>query len=333
MSSSSPFLALPLELRNEIYKYLLYTPAQPAPYPLQLRNPPPYSPISLNLSIFRVNKQIHAEATRAFYSTTTFVIRILPSDWQTSPASEVPKTRLQIIYEDPWAEVVYTYDEKYIRGRYTSFRSDGPGQKVCKFVGDDEIESIPSPRYRGLIRHIRVDILDTRLDSMRYHETYKITDKARGRVRKVLMPFAYRLQRILSDAGKDAEVEINLISQIFVKEYPGGGDKNVLRFPSNYKQTSDILGPYKELIEMTWPYTIGPWRFKLNLPQEIEQEYFGLGREVIKWCNENNEVSEEEKAEFRVMKTTFPYAWVMKKGRFVVMNENSRPRVEDEMFF
>ncbi|EGX44799.1 hypothetical protein AOL_s00176g81 [Orbilia oligospora ATCC 24927] len=332
MSSSFPFLALPLELRNEIYKYLVYTPAQPVPYPLQLQNPPPYSPIFLNLSIFRVNKQVHSEATRIFYSTTTFTIRILLSDWQTLPTNTAAsRSQFQVIYEDPWSEVIYTYDEE---GRiwYTGFQSYGPGPNVCKFVEDTEIESTPSPRYRGLIRHIRVDMLDTRI-SMRRREIYKITDQARGRVRKILMPFAYRLQQILSGAGKDVEVEINLISQIFVKECPGGGNGNVLRFPSNYKQTSDVLGLYKELIETTWPYTIGPWRFKLNLPQEIEQEYFGLGKEVIKWCNENDEVSEEEKAEFRVMKTMFPYVWVMEKGHFVVMDENSDPWVDHEMFF
>ncbi|KAF3189830.1 hypothetical protein TWF788_009816 [Orbilia oligospora] len=334
MSSSFPFLALPLELRNEIYKHLLCTPAQPVPYPLQLQNPPPYSRIFLNPSIFRVNKQVHSEATRIFYSTTTFIIRIILPDWQRLSVGGVSKTKFQVIYEDPWAEVIYIYDEEG-QGWYSGFQSYGSGPKLCKFVEDNEVESTPSPRYRGLIRHIRVDILDIRLDSMRYSETYEITAEARRRVRKILMPFAYRLQHILSDAGKDAEVEINLISQLFVKENPGRGDENVLRFLPDYKNSGDILSLYKELIETTWPYTIGPWRFRLNIPQEIEQEYFGLGREVIKWCNENNEVSEEEKIEFRVMKTIFPYVWIMEKGRFVVMDESSDPwrDFEDEGAF
>ncbi|KAK6518692.1 hypothetical protein TWF506_005830 [Arthrobotrys conoides] len=318
MSPSFPFLSLPLELRNEIYKHLLYHPTQPIPYALQLQNPPPYCPVSQNLSIFRVNQQIHAEAARIFYTSTTFVIRLVISDWLIPPAKGLAKTQFQVIYEDPWAEIVYSYDEEG-KNWYSGFETYEPDPKDSELVHDEEIESIPSHRYRDLIRHVRVDILTTRV-SLHSRETHQITDAARGKIRKLLLPFAFRLQRILS---KDAEVEVNLISPMFVTQNDRRRDMNIFTpFPSS-ENTAKTLELYKELIETAWPYTTGPWRYKLNLPEKLEREYPELDKEVIKWCNENNEVSEEETMEFGVMKTKVPYVLVMRRGRFAFMDEDS----------
>ncbi|RVD85099.1 uncharacterized protein DFL_003430 [Arthrobotrys flagrans] len=324
MASSFPFLTLPLELRNEIYKYLLPTPAPLLPYALQLEILPPYCPISHNLSIFRVNKQIHSESSRIFYSNTIFSIRIVLSDWQT-PVDRGSTTQFEVTYKDPWAEVCYSYDEAG-KGWYIGFQSLEPGLTTCKFVHDEEVESIPSHRYRNLIRHIRVDILDTRI-SLEPRETHNISDAARARVRKILMPFTSRLTRLLADAGKGVEVEINLVSKPFKEERDNRNAATLLPTPTETTKRQNL---YKELIETTWPYTTGPWRYKLNLAPQIEQQYPGLGKKVLRWCDENNEVTEEEKTGFGIMKTRYPYLWVMKRGRFVVMEEDMDPWMKSE---
>ncbi|KAF3065208.1 hypothetical protein GL218_02068 [Daldinia childiae] len=71
----SPFLALPLEIRLEIFKYLLVLPSN-APSPSQKtyyqygqrRTPSPLHP-----AILRANRQLHAEALPLLYRRNTFL--------------------------------------------------------------------------------------------------------------------------------------------------------------------------------------------------------------------------------------------------------------------
>ncbi|KAK6503786.1 hypothetical protein TWF481_008792 [Arthrobotrys musiformis] len=318
---SSPFLNLPRELRDEIYKCLLLSTPPPVPldlqgpFPLGLQDPFPYRPISRDLSILRVNKQIHAEASRLFYSQTNFWIKITVSDWHT-PQYIGQITQFEVLYEDPWAELNYSYDEKG-QGHYSGFETFEPAPQAYEFVRDKEVESTPASTYRDLIRHVRVDILDTRV-TRETRESYTISAAGRNRVRKLLLPFAYRLGRILSGAGKDAEVQINIISNTFKEE----GCKN-----ATGESDAESLDLYRELVETIWPFTTGPWVYKLNLPPRIEQKHPGLGKEVIEWCDENNEVTEEERFGFEVMKTRYPYFFVRKGGRCIVMEEDLGPLI------
>lgn len=61
----TPFnlLGLPREIRDEIYSHILSRDSLPVIAPGRRNYPPTYKQISISLSIFRVNKQIHCEAT------------------------------------------------------------------------------------------------------------------------------------------------------------------------------------------------------------------------------------------------------------------------------
>ncbi|KAK6331403.1 hypothetical protein TWF730_004484 [Orbilia blumenaviensis] len=181
---------------------------------------------------------------------------------------------------------------------------------------DEAVESIPGHRYRKLIRHIRVDILDSRI-SVGERVKHSISIKARRRVRKMLTPLAYRLERVLSDTARDAEVEINVISSMFKHEYSGGTEAGILA--KDKPLPARILNIYKELIETAWPFTAGSWSYKLNLPPTIEQQCPGLGHEIIRWCDLHNETTEEEKHINSRMKVQHPYVWAKRYGRHVVM--------------
>ena len=61
----SPFLALPGEIRNKIYRYALVAPK---PYAVKLQFAP------LDTALLRVNKQIFSEASTIFYHESTFRI-------------------------------------------------------------------------------------------------------------------------------------------------------------------------------------------------------------------------------------------------------------------
>ncbi|KAK6342421.1 hypothetical protein TWF718_007822 [Orbilia javanica] len=331
MTSPPPsFLTLPLELRNEIYKYILpNTPPPPLMSPVQLKNPPPYCPVSHDLSIMRVNQQIHSESSRILYSHTKFYIRIMTSSWSVpAQMGSVEKTQFDVIYEDPWAEVMY-YCREDGKGWYCGFMDFTADPKICTVFDDKEVESIPSPRYRHLIRHVKIDILDTRR-TPNFREPHRVASTsatARAKVRKLLMPFAYRLKRILSDAGENVEVEINFVTklELIKREREVEGDTSGRSTLKNPVAPIKLVDHYKELIETSWPLTTGPWGYKLTLPPKIRQDYPELGKEVLQWCDENDELTEAEKAEFEVMRTRFPYLWVMKKGRFTVMEENQDP--------
>ncbi|KAF3111340.1 hypothetical protein TWF102_007013 [Orbilia oligospora] len=85
----SPLLRVPREIRNEIYKYLLYFPLPPLPGPVPVREwdeirrlerrPSQFEDPNRNIDILRVNKQIHAEATEFLYSVNVFLIQITTS--------------------------------------------------------------------------------------------------------------------------------------------------------------------------------------------------------------------------------------------------------------
>jgi len=70
MASSSSLLDMPREIRDMIYRSLLIK-SWPK-YRLQLRKSSPYTVKNLDLSIFRVNRQIFAESTEVFYGENHF---------------------------------------------------------------------------------------------------------------------------------------------------------------------------------------------------------------------------------------------------------------------
>ncbi|KAK6515845.1 hypothetical protein TWF281_004436 [Arthrobotrys megalospora] len=322
MASYFPFLRLPRELRDEMYKYFATRPPPEIPQALQLYDPSTCSRMSLDLSILRVNKQIHEEASRVFYGQTVFPVRIMVSDWR-SPISN--RTQFEVIYDTPWEEMVYSYDENG-KSSYRGHTDFDPAAAKC--VADEDLDAytMPSPRYRELIRHVRIDILNNRRSLERRNEQGRTSKAARERVRKILMPFAYRLETVLGDAGKALEVEINVVSETLQEE---NGDGQNFIFATSGTETTEVLSLYKQLIETAWPFTTGPWTYKLNLPANIGQRYPGLGAEVLRWCDEHDEMAEEEKSEFRKLRTRYPYMWAFKNGRLMVMEEVTEPIFND----
>ncbi|KAF3137112.1 hypothetical protein TWF594_007625 [Orbilia oligospora] len=119
----SPLLRVPREIRNEIYKYLLYFPLPPLPGPVPVREwdeirrlerrPSQFEDPNRNIDILRVNKQIHAEATEFLYSVNVFLIQITTSVAQEDINGHgLSSGDPTVLYDSPWETLGYFHGDK-----------------------------------------------------------------------------------------------------------------------------------------------------------------------------------------------------------------------------
>lgn len=108
-----PFLRLSRELRDEIYKYLVLFTPPPIPFPLDRSQKDEiyittHKREKLDLSIFRVNQQIHSEATEIFYRLNTFSIQVTTNLHKDLGCGSM---YLEVFWEAPWESIGYTVYE------------------------------------------------------------------------------------------------------------------------------------------------------------------------------------------------------------------------------
>ncbi|RVD87494.1 uncharacterized protein DFL_001728 [Arthrobotrys flagrans] len=97
-------------------------------------------------------------------------------------------------------------------------------------------------------------------------------------MKDALLPFAYRLKDILSNANEKPHVTITLESDLETQENSSVSDKR-----------------YEGLIEMVWPLTNGPWRSTIILSNSLKQQFGGQGltERILRRCRGNLETEGE----------------------------------------
>ncbi|KAK6503787.1 hypothetical protein TWF481_008793 [Arthrobotrys musiformis] len=267
-ASFNPFLRLPRELRDEIYKCVLHTPGLS---PASLTEP--YKFPSLNLSILRVNKQISAEASEIFYGTTVLPIRISRSD---APSKD-GDTIHYISQETPWDILCYRY-----RGKDGNLYS--PNNTVMfsyqnEFIHPDD--AFPATAYGNRFRKIRIEISD--------HRKLLDVQKAGFTTMKLLLLAVDRLASLISTADRDERLtlEICAFSRVFDKDPDFKEDLGSISDKTIYNELVKMYRErvYKELVETIWPLTKGPWEYTIHAPEALKTEFPGLLEETLGMCD------------------------------------------------
>ncbi|EPS45506.1 hypothetical protein H072_538 [Dactylellina haptotyla CBS 200.50] len=311
-----PFLRLPRELRDEIYKYFVAIPLPPVPDPIRrLPNEyalPPYMTPRLDVAILRVNKQIHDEASRILYSQNVFRIQFRVSDRNTLG---------KIIGRYRDNGYVWYWDAKVIQEK------------------DLEKYRVPAPRYRHLIRHIRVDFADHRVSFRdKLQPAFGMNDVARLKVRKLLMPFLFRIKDFIGDEydlrrRDNVRLDINIIA-----DYCDEAERRHLKY-EDMKPTFDQMGieidhldiegihnaeagefrfgdpKYQvELIESVWPLTQGPWKYTIKLPAVLERLYGKLTEPILQKCTEATYIDGKELKRYKNVSISQACEWTVRNG-------------------
>ncbi|KAF3187229.1 hypothetical protein TWF225_004383 [Orbilia oligospora] len=331
----SPLLRVPREIRNEIYKYLLYFPLPPLPGPVPVREwdeirrlerrPSQFEDPNRNIDILRVNKQIHAEATEFLYSVNVFLIQITTSVAQEDINGHgLSSGDPTVLYDSPWETLGYFHGDKkfgrFVPYSYWTFQncplrlktySYAPRDvcwctKCVENIKDQNLFPIPALRYRHLIRRIRIDLFEMGM-AMKQKKQYN-----QDIARKLLLPFRYRLEEALKPVAESVAVEI-IVASLDSK----GSEEFQIETPK----------AYAELIETLWPLTAGPWKYTITLPVSIQQQYGYLTDSILESCNREVVVTKGEENHFlKVDIDHSRYLRVRNRGIYVLDHANYFPR-------
>ncbi|KAK6342419.1 hypothetical protein TWF718_007820 [Orbilia javanica] len=315
-SGSFPFLALPRSVRDKIYQYVTPFPTAPsAPISAFLDNRPPFelrdrsSELSTDLSILLVNKQVHDEASQVLYGETVFPVRVVINESRTDGYE--PQMLFEVQYETPWEEVGYTWRDKDEIGEYCAvnflprFATHIPESNGAP-------PPLPIPTYRHLIKHIRVDIIDKRASPYSFKE-YDVPAIMQERIKKLLLPFAHRLTQTLGPASStDTTLDIKLSSLFLYKE-------ELSNFQYREEAGEETTELYTELIETVWPFTIGSWKYVLDMPLQIQKQHSKLVARVFRACDEDySRMEGGEKKRYQALDVAVPCFWAMSNGKMRV---------------
>ncbi|KAK6515957.1 hypothetical protein TWF281_004548 [Arthrobotrys megalospora] len=283
------FLSLPFEIRNEIYTHLLTG--------IDFSHPPDRftddyvfkRPEHSRVSIFLVNRQIHDEATRVFYSGNTFPIQISIGGYI---HSFLPEFTFKMDYTTPWECFGYEFEIIDYRGlKRKHFKR--PFYISCD-QGDTKLSTSdlqnlqgpgliinPSPTYRHLIRNIRLTIRDHRLPP---HEDSQVPAEFDAETvaatQTLLLPFLWRLRQILTEKAT-VEIELDRV------EYGHFSKRN-----RNEQRIRERQLGRKKALELAYFLTLGPWKSNLKLLSNAHRlEMFR--EEVFGKCEKRPELQED----------------------------------------
>ncbi|KAF3315370.1 hypothetical protein TWF173_003910 [Orbilia oligospora] len=230
-----PFLSLPREIRDEIYTHLLIVDSEPLPLESAEAFGKPahaYSPFGewrrrvqpifedfpkVDLSIFRVSRQIHEEASAIFYGKNIFPIRVLVDGGHVSRGPTIYDYYIRGRYMAPWEDLIYSNSElepvgkfgleigRHVHAVEPGGSTDNQPRQVDIYLGQ---------RYRHNIRHIRLEVID--IDFVRYssgppHPGTNLTQSNLD-IRTQFMPLALRLRPLLVDRTNELRIDIRIAS-------------------------------------------------------------------------------------------------------------------------
>ncbi|KAK6362642.1 hypothetical protein TWF730_000097 [Orbilia blumenaviensis] len=329
---TSPFLNIPLEIRNQIYEYLtlfhispVSNPTNGADYLAKL------GALSLDLSVLRVNRQIHDEASSVLYSQNTFPIkiRITGCDLGVGESASIGwSDHFTVRYQTLWEDAQYYY----IIGKGACFYTDIHPKSlppVTRIAGG-RIPQIPSPQYRHLIRSIKLAIYDMRLISDSYDPMpndgindphISPTEESCGwrmSVMSVLIPFVQGRLRGIFSHGDTPQLEIHMRPGLLdPARYPDILSKTLV------KGREDALGSVasvlKELVYIVWPLTRLPGGFKLEFAHPEAKRLKDITAKALRECNEGHEFNNEQEEELGAIQLPGSCAWAVLRGKLIVV--------------
>ncbi|KAK6497773.1 hypothetical protein TWF481_012175 [Arthrobotrys musiformis] len=283
-----PFLSLPRELRDEIYTYLLVFDSEPlALESLEAfgKGPSAYTPfgewrrrmhpilaqVSIDLSLFRVSRQVHQEASEIFFRRNVFPIKILVGGEQIIEGARVLDYCASSRYMAPWEDITYSSSELKPAGELGMKDHPPYGQYLATYLEDHDSEVNLAQCYRHLIRKIRIEIIDS--DFVRYSSGPP--ERATGLtisnmdIRTYLMPFALRLKPLLEDKTDELHIDLRISSSVL--------DNLVDSNPANWADLASLnpLPPaatslYQQMVKLGGPFLwLNPARVRIRTPLEL----------------------------------------------------------------
>ncbi|KAK6335127.1 hypothetical protein TWF718_010565 [Orbilia javanica] len=314
------FLGLPREIRDEIYNLILSREPPPIITPGRRSYPQTYKQISIASSLFRVNRQIHYEATEWFYGKNTFVIRL---------STDIHKNKISVQYNTPWESVAYSFTdgicltapviESEYDGHYDSLPQDPMSQRLGL-----------SDNYWPLIRNIRLDIEDFREHRYFVLPPSIIGLRSQKKTRNsILLPLFHRLRPLLEAAGRDLRLYINIVSgtaSVAKRVAVGfnGTTADMVAAGAQYTSSELLLRTfYEDMLRMAWPFTTGPWQHSITVPTLLGIWREEIQNSVLEDCNMSHGLSEAEIERFRLFEEghiSQNYLWVRRQGRLLVLN-------------
>ncbi|KAK6346363.1 hypothetical protein TWF730_010689 [Orbilia blumenaviensis] len=333
------FFRLPRELRDEIYVYLLtfqtdITPgfAMTAPrYPsccrerlFALQGRSELSNHRLYPHVLRVNKQIHNEAAMVLYGRNRFVLRLATDSragFQRRWRRFLIANFLGVGFSSPWlvprpfepdfqesnlafyfVHTIWYLDKKvYNSDHYLWDCFCG----VCA-AGESRLKFVPLPavQYRCLLRYLRIELCDIRI--LRKSSPMPGPDH----LRKLLLPFAYRLRELMDAAGAGPGLMIEIRAKLRPR------NSFTARFTEGGNGIPDV-NAYKELVNTLWPLTTGPWRYKVTLPdcggntEGPGEDRYGLRmKDLLRRCRDETKMTPEDEKQCRQLEINNIYYWV-----------------------
>ncbi|KAK6331399.1 hypothetical protein TWF730_004481 [Orbilia blumenaviensis] len=226
-STSSPFLRLPRELRDQVYQYFIYPPP---PSRVLTTNPdyPEYDWPKLDTALLTVNKQIHDEVADVFYSRTVFPIRISMTVIRNRVYDQATCDGLTyyICYYAPWEGLFLVYNDSEVHRRKLYAFTD-PNQLYDEedvipydldstedFTAEQIRAFWPAPRYRSMIRRIKFDVCDVWPMGIELDLPYRIKRGTPEAITRLLKPLAYRLEKVFGEtAANNIEIEIKAVAE------------------------------------------------------------------------------------------------------------------------
>ncbi|KAK6334736.1 hypothetical protein TWF718_010184 [Orbilia javanica] len=300
-----PFLSLPREIRDEIYTHLLVFDSEPLPLesteafgkPTQAYSPfgewrrrvsPIFERVSTNLSILRVNRQIHNEASEIFYGRNIFPIRILIDGGQIIRGATVLDYFIRARYMAPWEDIVFSNSEIAPVGKFgledpSIFCTEGT------HVESRHVDINLGQSYRPLVRHIRLEVIDA--DFVRYSsgppEPGTNLTTSNLDIRTQFMPLALRLQPLLaSRPPNNFRIDIRVTSSVLDRLF--NTNTAVWANIANLNPLPPAaVGIYQQMIKLVGPFLWLPAKIKIWTPLEASPGFFGLRgytEEVIEEC-------------------------------------------------
>ncbi|KAK6542080.1 hypothetical protein TWF694_007849 [Orbilia ellipsospora] len=320
------FLSLPLELREEIYYYLLLIPK--SKIDLQNLNEARLDRPNLDLSILRVNKQVHEEASTILYSRNIFTI-LLRFNGCFLPSFVTPaiykRYEIRIAYSSPWEAFDYTFQYPRATGQFSGIFPDNALWIKKRDVPPVEPTMLPSPTYSHLIRHIQVQLIDLR-SSTKNPLSVAIQEQFRENLQFALLPLIHRLRPLLDKAGDNLSVDLKIFSSEHLTFTREGLDtyreqvRRQLWLPDAAEppwETDEGWIPiYSELLEAAWPLTT--LRGRLTMETPMDDKLNDIKREIFRKCNAkaNGDASKM----FENASTQKDCIWFMSGGKRILMN-------------
>ncbi|KAK6343718.1 hypothetical protein TWF730_011307 [Orbilia blumenaviensis] len=320
-SQRSPFLRLPREIRDEIYKFLLIfdPPARIRSADLELPDPPKFEVVSVPNTILRVNKQIHSEAAEIFYGFNTFSVRIstlsLPrwgvsrrldpctieytAPWETMAFNCRRAHSLEEI-DDPYeplagyepdnqlnlepGERSITWEYEYVESLDSSFYAD-KHIRTARIISRGEEKNIlkmPAFRYHHLIRRINLDFIECAIPSILTGGHIQSAEY----LRMMLFPALNRLENSLEDKGKGVEVNIVISAKRFRKDWENDVVSSWPVFTTDARlrliAVQRIKG-YIALCRFLWPLSTMQWKSN-RISTVFDEQYPGLMEQEFERC-------------------------------------------------